>query len=805
MMQKLQKAFSDNGLKMQKLWDDWSTPEYIDPFTIFGMFNKSIKEESRVAILRGIAKEFNVQSEVPVEFEGIPTINPLMANFYFFDCDMQDIDNLWEVFDAAIILADKDNAENREVFSEKYDQVLDQYGVKWNITMGLYWIRPYRFLNLDSLNRKFLRKAENITLEVSEIVDSLRDVPDAETYLEICDKCLNVLREGTYSYKTFPELSLKAWLDKTPGEPDPAPLKDIHYWTYSPGERASMWEVFYDKQVMGIGWPELGNLTQYKSKEELQQKMAEVYEKDSSFKNSVLAVWQFVNELKIGDIVYVKQGVSKILGYGEVISEYEYNEAYDKEYPNIRRMDWKAKGSWDFDEKLAIKTLTDITGYKKLEDLRFKLGKQPEVPVDCRYWWLNANPKIWSFSSLAVGDKQSYNIFNENGNPRRIPQNFAVIKPGDIVIGYETHPVKKVVALAEVTGKDKQKVTFKKIETFANAIEYKTLKELDELQEMEYFKNPQGSLFKLSKAEYDCILNLIREENPRHQQVGKPYNKAAFLDEVFMTEELYDELVDVLEDKKNIILQGAPGVGKTFAATRLAYSIMGLVDNDRIKSVQFHQNYSYEDFIMGYKPDGEGFALNNGIFYKFCKEAENHPDQKYFFIIDEINRGNMSKIFGELLSRIENGYRGKKITLAYSDELFSVPANLCLIGLMNTADRSLAMIDYALRRRFSFFEMKPGFETDGFKKYQAELGEELFDALIQKIKELNKEIENDKTLGSGFCIGHSYFCDLKKEKYAPKKLRAIVKYDILPMLKEYWFDEQDKYEGWESRLLDLFK
>ena len=228
--------------------------------------------------------------------------------------------------------------------------------------------------------------------------------------------------------------------------------------------------------------------------------------------------------------------------------------------------------------------------------------------------------------------------------------------------------------------------------------------------------------------------------------------------------------------------------------------MMEQINEDCIKSVQFHQNYSYEDFIMGYKPDGESFSLTNGIFYKFCKEAENHPDQKFFFIIDEINRGNMSKIFGELLSRIENGYRGKKITLAYSQELFSVPENLYLIGLMNTADRSLAMIDYALRRRFSFFNIEPGFDTEGFKKYQTKLGEVLFDTLILKIKELNKAIKEDKTLGSGFCIGHSYFCDLKKEEYSPKKLSAIVKHDILPMLKEYWFDDQDKYEHWASQL-----
>ena len=151
------------------------------------------------------------------------------------------------------------------------------------------------------------------------------------------------------------------------------------------------------------------------------------------------------------------------------------------------------------------------------------------------------------------------------------------------------------------------------------------------------------------------------------------YKKDDFLKEVYMTEAKYDRLAAVLKKKKNIILQGAPGVGKTFAAKRLAYSMMGEVDDSRIEYIQFHQNYSYEDFMMGYKPVDDGFELKYGIFYRFCQKAENHLDKDYFFIIDEINRGNMSKIFGELLMLIEPDYRGNKITLAYNGLSFSVP------------------------------------------------------------------------------------------------------------------------------------
>ena len=256
-------------------------------------------------------------------------------------------------------------------------------------------------------------------------------------------------------------------------------------------------------------------------------------------------------------------------------------------------------------------------------------------------------------------------------------------------------------------------------------------------------------------------------------------------------------------NKKNIILQGAPGVGKTFAARRLAWSMMGEKDDSRIEFVQFHQNYSYEDFMMGYKPVEDGFELKYGIFYRFCQKAANQPDKEFFFIIDEINRGNMSKIFGELLMLIEKDYRGTKATLAYNGLSFSVPKNLYIIGMMNTADRSLAMIDYALRRRFSFFEVEPGFDSEGFIHYQNGLNNETLNELVDKVKDLNREISLDKSLGKGFCIGHSYFCgrDVCTEEW----LHSIVDYDILPMLSEYWFDDANKLQRWENILQGVFQ
>lgn len=323
-------------------------------------------------------------------------------------------------------------------------------------------------------------------------------------------------------------------------------------------------------------------------------------------------------------------------------------------------------------------------------------------------------------------------------------------------------------------------------------------------------KNEEGSFIwklrdELSEALNKVDLSYIDKKNSIDFSLNqkKKYTKENFLKDVYISEEKYDKLVTVLKRKKNIILQGAPGVGKTFLAKRLAYSIMGEKDDERINFIQFHQNYSYEDFVMGYRPIEEGFELKYGIFYNFCQKATKNPDKDYFFIIDEINRGNLSKIFGELLMLIEADYRDEKAILAYTGSDFSVPKNLHIIGMMNIADRSLAMIDYALRRRFSFFDIEPAFDSEGFSNYKKEFSNNTFDELIKTIKELNKEITKDNSLGKGFCIGHSYFCNA--EECTEAWMKDIVEFDILPMLSEYWFDDEVKLNQWKNILNGVFK
>ena len=461
---------------------------------------------------------------------------------------------------------------------------------------------------------------------------------------------------------------------------------------------------------------------------------------------------------------------------------------------------------------LAVQTvLWVMTKYKDDAELSENTESVPAVNLpeaSQNYWWLVANPKIWSAQELAVGGIVDYTLYSKSGKKRNVFQNFLDARKGDFVVFYESSPTLQIVGLAVVEREsDGQTIVFKKTEGLESGIALSEIKAVDELRNMQFLKNPQGSFYSLTADEYDYIEDLIREKNPvMPAKAVMKYTRENFLAEVFLSEDRYDNLRALLLDKQNIILQGSPGVGKTFSAKRLAYSILEEKDDSKVQLVQFHQNYTYEDFVIGYKPNEDGgFYLRPGVFYNFCKRAQQHPDDKYFFIIDEINRGNLSKILGELMMLIEKDYRGETLVLPYNQEEFSVPKNLYIIGMMNTADRSLAMMDYALRRRFSFFEMKPGFSTDGFNAYQRSLANEDFDKLVSAIIDLNQVIENDDSLGSGFCIGHSYLCNKDKTDVNSDWLKRVVKFDIAPMLREYWFDNDTKFNNEVQKLTSIVK
>lgn len=760
-----------------------------DPFTVFAIVNRNITYDKKKSICAKFKGFLNISVPIPEDFTSVPEMNNMRSNFIAFEDGRKegDIERLWNVFEDAVLDRDIENS---------YNALSNQYLISKNLTIGLFWIRPSRYLALDG-NNVALLKSYGIAKVSSGFVLY-------EEYKEVMNRLDAKINSGELKCTDYAEFSQLAYEGTSTRD------TGTEYWTYSPGEKASKWELCVNEKIMCIGWDDIGNLSDFSSREEMHKKIKLHYPSKGSAKNDTLAVWQFSNEMKPGDIVFAKKGRNTIIGRGVVESDYEFDESRD-DYKHIRKVNWTNIGEWLIDDSVAMKTLTNVT---RNADYVTKLnnlvdGTSQEVSeteesyetADVNYWWLYANPKYWEIDTFEVGEIQEYTAYNDKGNKRQIFKYFKAVKPGDKLVCYETHPTKRVKALCEITKGLHEDDGF---EVFNFIIQEKVTYEVpwnelilnDVFKGSEPYKAATGSLYRLTKAEYEAIIEMA------HGGKKEKYSKNDFQKEVFISEDDYDSLENLLLRKKNLILQGAPGVGKTFAAKRLAYAMMGEKDDSRVMQVQFHQNYCYEDFVMGYKPNEEGgFDLKNGIFYRFCKRASNDSERKYFFIIDEINRGNLSKIFGELLMLIENDYRDKPIHMAYRDEEFAVPANLYIIGMMNTADRSLAMIDYALRRRFSFFEMKPGFENPVFRKKIEKHEDPQLESLVKAIIELNKVIENDDSLGSGFCIGHSYLCNMG-DQY---NLANIVEYDIVPMLSEYWFDNNERFNQEAQKLRNALK
>lgn len=400
------------------------------------------------------------------------------------------------------------------------------------------------------------------------------------------------------------------------------------------------------------------------------------------------------------------------------------------------------------------------------------------------YWWLSVNPKMLRFRDLEVGDYFYYTAKNENGSLRTLYKNFTEIKKGEIVIVYETEPGNEVIGFCKAVEEIKDdKVMFQKIEGLTDTITRYDIERHIELANLEVFRYTQGTLFKLSTREFEVISSMVREANPKKQyHLWKKYEKQDFLNEVYFSENEYEELKTLILKRKNVILQGAPGVGKTYIAKRMAYSILGLKDEDKILSVQFHELYSNDEFIEGYRPDDIGiYKYKRGCFKRICNKARNDPNNKYFVIIDEINRGNIAKIFGEAFSLIETDKRGKEnyIELACSRERFYVPENIYIIGTMNTFDEKLALKDYALRRRFCFYTIKPAFENEKFQKVY---GQNLFlKKVIKEIVTINNQLDDN------IKIGHAYFC----KQMDDDDIRMTIKYNIIPFVKEYYRDKNE--------------
>jgi len=781
----LQNIYSELNLKYP-LIDGNEIGKDVCPFSVMGIFNRQISEDNRINILSKIKEKFNLTANVPTNFSGIPILNNRKSMFYHFTPYRkdEDIPNLWNLFEIAIRYADNQSEDNYYEFCKIYNKVIEQPLVKWNITMGLFWIRPYKYLNLDTKNREYLKNTMNEFKSIRNI-SKLNNVPNAEEYLKIIKECKRIFVIDNSEFKNFVEFSENAYLTNKKSK------ASFLRW-FKPLLEAL-------KELGGSATPS-----------EVRRKIIEdeeLTEDDISEVRGKTGVNKFANEIAFA---------RNYLVYEELI-------------------DGNERGIWKITEKGRNIEMTDEEASRIFSKWVAKLkDKRDSSSRNMNFWLVGA-----SWDSL---EDQTQRFIEEgiwqNGYDDKYINIVNKMQVGDKIAIKSSYTKSKDIPFennGETVSVMKIKVTGTIIENLNDGKNIKV--DWDEPEEREWYMftgrntiwniTPKDDkddwmkeelikfVFDGQEQDYQKFINdpywndrySITVEDEDDEYI--PYTKEDFLKEVFMDNEQYNVIKNTLIRKKNIILQGVPGVGKTFCAKKLMYSIMGKKDDTKIRTVQFHQSYSYEDFIQGFRPNSDGkFELRNGIFYDFVTEArseyeqaekENRKAAEYCIIIDEINRGNLSKVFGELMMLIEADKRKKEwgIKLTYSpNEEFYIPKNLYIIGTMNTADRSLTMIDYALRRRFSFITLEPAFENKRLEEYLIDtegIDEEYAINITKMYISLNNFIK-DTLKNSNFVIGHSYFINQLDRDNIKKSYNEIVEYDIKPLLQEYFFGEEERID-----------
>lgn len=715
----------------------------IDPLSFFGIFNRGNSFENRKVMLSAIKAELNLSNNVPEDFDGIPILDNRKSFYLSWDNEeivSKSCSNLWNFF--ASFMAD-------DLKEQDFNDLLNQNGMGLAmITMPLFWCKPNDFLALDSRNVKYLN-SYGINIQVD----------DFTSYKNLLKEVKNKMSTGNIRENSFAEISYNAWKQK----------KSTRYWLYAPGDNAAYWDEFYNLGIMAIGWDEIGDLSDFAKKTDIKNKMIEIYgSKDGSqaYKNHVQCNWDFAKEMNIGDVVFVKQGLYKVLGYGVVTSDY-YFDKNRNEFCSVRKMDWKRKGVWEHPGQAVQKTLTDITNYTDyVEKLKM----------------LFMNTDITQFKNILSLKK---NIILQGAPGTGKTYNTAALA---LSICGETIPEKHEDVMKRYEELQKEgRIGFC---TFHQSMDYE-----DFVEGIKPIKPDEGELYyRVEDGIFKTICANAEKGNATRTDNFK---------------ESWDKLVNYLDENDSLSVDLLSGKGSfnvelneygTGLANRTYED--GVFEKDKwiqgkSKFFNYDQLYNIYRGLPG-TPAGGHDNYRKAIVAKMKKDffladysetTSSSTSQNYVLIIDEINRGNVSKIFGELITLLEADKRigateeeKKKLhtiwlTLPYSKKPFGVPSNLYIIGTMNTTDRSVGNIDYAVRRRFAFVTLKANKQILVDKYGEESKQVKLFDYVYTFLNDDKKHPDMDI---DDLMVGHSYFmADDDNE------LKLKLEYEIIPLIREY--------------------
>ena len=664
----------------------------ICPFTTIGTFNRGTTDVNRRTIAAELGQFLGVNEPAPSSFDGIPILNNQRSWFFGYarERDDEDIESLWEVFQNAIKLANSDDERARQLFVDSYNQALSVKGVRRNLTIGLFWIRPQNYPTVDGKSQTYM--ADRLGIEMSQIP------PRGPEYLELADRLKERFNATDSAVSSLQELSFEAYEPNTSN-----PISPV--WLVRAGNEGQDEDTDLNNGIKTLGWEEVPDLTGAVDKDAVEKRVQQGYPNASNQEigSATAKILSFVQDIQEGDIVVLPL----------------------KSRPG----------------QVALGRITGPYAYQYVGDVQ-----RHTRPIN---WIRDDVPR----SDFGQDLQDSLNL---RGTVNRIQRNDAE---------------RRIAAMLDGS------------------------------------RDPN---IDATEPETDEPI-----QPPLASPEVSPYNLQDIITEgCFLEQSKLETILKRLRAKKNLILQGPPGTGKTWLAKKLAFALIGQKDDSRVRRVQFHPNLSYEDFILGYRPDHESkLSLVEGPFLKTVTRARDDQSSDYVIVIEEINRGNPAQIFGEMLTLLESDKRNSDdaLRLAYSssdsDRSVYIPPNVYVIGTMNVADRSIALVDLALRRRFAFIDLEPVFGEvwRNWVSEQCGIPNDFLSTIEQKMTALNKRIAGDRSLGPQFRIGHSYVTPPPGTPIddAVDWFTQVVDTEIGPLLDEYWFefDNATEAENAKSELL----